>query len=225
MDNEQLRVLIGGGGWLRVAVMSLRPGSLGALDDTAVGAAVRARAEIGADGRVTIVELRYSATHGLTNDVQRRFPFPRLEWAVNLPSLVEALAASIGRGRGPGDPVPIPPPDELARPLGAHTWVFDNGTVAADIPLQSRSADLVLRPLPESKPRLRDLKRWTGRRPDEFYRQVARVFAAAAAAEPRPAVRIAEANRVPVTTVHRWIKEARRRGLTPPSRAPGGAQP
>jgi transposase len=38
-----------------------------------------------------------------------------------------------------------------------------------------------------------------------------------------PAQTIAEANGVPVTTVHRWIREARRRGSLPPARGKGQA--
>ncbi len=34
----------------------------------------------------------------------------------------------------------------------------------------------------------------------------------------RPAVELAEVNGVPVTTAHRWVKEARRRGFLPPGR-------
>lgn len=52
-----------------------------------------------------------------------------------------------------------------------------------------------------------------GRKPDDFYEEVARVFAAAGLRVRGPAAAIAEANNVPTTTVHRWLKEAKRRGL------------
>ena len=48
---------------------------------------------------------------------------------------------------------------------------------------------------------------------DDFYRDVAKKYSAAARAYRRPAKQIAEANGVPVATVHRWVKEARRRGF------------
>ncbi len=56
-----------------------------------------------------------------------------------------------------------------------------------------------------------------GPRPDSFYEQVAEVFARAAAMSISPAIDVAEANGVPVTTVHRWVKEARRRGVMSPA--------
>lgn len=49
--------------------------------------------------------------------------------------------------------------------------------------------------------------------PDDFYRDVARVFFSALAGSPDPARSIAEANGVETTRVHRWIKEARRRQI------------
>lgn len=52
------------------------------------------------------------------------------------------------------------------------------------------------------------------RRPDTFYRRVVELHSyLAAEGSGRPAAEIAEANDVPVTTVHRWMKEARQRGL------------
>jgi hypothetical protein len=53
-------------------------------------------------------------------------------------------------------------------------------------------------------------------KPDKFYRQVADRFAYLATVSKRPATDLAAANDVPATTVHRWVKEARRRGLLPP---------
>jgi hypothetical protein len=54
------------------------------------------------------------------------------------------------------------------------------------------------------------------RKPDGFYRQVAATYSALAALSPRPAAELAEANNVPASTVHRWVKEARRRGFLAP---------
>jgi hypothetical protein len=52
------------------------------------------------------------------------------------------------------------------------------------------------------------------KRPDSFYKRVAELYSALAAnGSRRPASEIAEANDIQVTTVHRWIKEARRRDL------------
>lgn len=60
------------------------------------------------------------------------------------------------------------------------------------------------------------------KRPDSFYRQVAERFQWLAERGSQPAKELAAANDVPVTTVHRWIKEARRRGILPPVRRGDG---
>jgi hypothetical protein len=52
-------------------------------------------------------------------------------------------------------------------------------------------------------------------KPNEFYVRVADAFAGLSATSPRPAVELATANAVPVTTVHGWVAEARRRGFLP----------
>jgi hypothetical protein len=61
-----------------------------------------------------------------------------------------------------------------------------------------------------------------GGRADEFYAAVAGVYRELAQNSPRPVIELAEANDVPVTTAHRWIKEARKRGYLGPGR-PGKA--
>jgi hypothetical protein len=55
-----------------------------------------------------------------------------------------------------------------------------------------------------------------GPKPDSFYQQVAKVYGHLARGSNRPAVELAEVNGVPVTTAHRWVKEARRRGFLAP---------
>ncbi len=71
------------------------------------------------------------------------------------------------------------------------------------------------------RPPSRGIKDPGGRRkPDAFYADVARVFLATASVSNRPAQELAEANNVPPTTVHRWLKEAKARGLL---RLPGAA--
>jgi hypothetical protein len=53
---------------------------------------------------------------------------------------------------------------------------------------------------------------------DIFYQQVAEVYLELAQGSHRPASDIADSHGVPVTTAHRWVKEARRRGFLPPGR-------
>lgn len=54
--------------------------------------------------------------------------------------------------------------------------------------------------------------------PDEFYPLVARAYLEYAPQTRAPAKEIAAEASVPITTVHRWIREARRRGFLPPGR-------
>jgi hypothetical protein len=73
-------------------------------------------------------------------------------------------------------------------------------------------------PARPSKPPLRFNMPEGRRKPDAFYERVARAYMwlSTWGGSRRPAAQIAEVNQVPATTVHRWIKEARRRGLLPP---------
>lgn len=52
----------------------------------------------------------------------------------------------------------------------------------------------------------------TRRYPDEFYAQVAEIFNYQSTRSSHPALDISRANDVAVTVVHRWVKEAKRRG-------------
>lgn len=56
----------------------------------------------------------------------------------------------------------------------------------------------------------------TGKKPDDFYRQVAAAYEFLARTTRAPAAEIARKNRVPLTTAHRWVREARVRALLPP---------
>jgi hypothetical protein len=57
-----------------------------------------------------------------------------------------------------------------------------------------------------------------GRKPDWFYQEVANQYSRLVAASNRPAAEMAEIHGIPITTVHRWVKEARRRGFLGPGR-------
>jgi hypothetical protein len=79
----------------------------------------------------------------------------------------------------------------------------------AQLELQVHSADRprLTRPTPDIEP-------------DEFYKQVAAAYREYALQSRSPAKQIAAeaGSDVPVTTAHRWIREARRRGFLPPIR-------
>jgi len=57
-----------------------------------------------------------------------------------------------------------------------------------------------------------------GRKPDWFYQEVANQYGHLVATSNRPAAEMAEIHGLPITTVHRWVKEARRRGFLGPGR-------
>jgi len=59
-------------------------------------------------------------------------------------------------------------------------------------------------------------------RPDRFYADIAAEYQDQTRRSRRPAADLADRHGVPVSTAHRWIKEARRRGLLAPGR-PGKA--
>jgi hypothetical protein len=62
------------------------------------------------------------------------------------------------------------------------------------------------------------LSRPDGSDPETFYRLVASAYNQYAQEVRAPAKAIAEEAGVPVSTVHRWVREARRRGFMPPGR-------
>jgi hypothetical protein len=74
---------------------------------------------------------------------------------------------------------------------------------------KARVAELALQQEPP-------LGRPDGSDPDAFYRRVADHYHWHASGSSRPVADMAEAAKVPVTTVHRWVREARRRGFLPP---------
>lgn len=60
------------------------------------------------------------------------------------------------------------------------------------------------------------LTRPSGTDPDAFYQAVAEAYREYAAVTKAAAARIADEADVPVTTAHRWVREARRRNFLPP---------
>jgi hypothetical protein len=225
---DELTFILGHGGWLRVSVMDLPI-------EVRIGAAVEP------DGRVTIREVnitpiqlqagvavradgRFTADvredeSVLTADLLRRVPLPQIEAGLNIPPLPDLIARSIERA------------PELG-PMIANTWsrrfpplAGDEAAVTMFGGLEGLIAiypsEIVVATVPTKDPDLtvpHESRGTGGKLPDDFYRQVADAWSAAAASGPRPAVRLADANKVPVTTAHRWVKEARRRGFLPPGR-------
>ncbi|MEU4235110.1 hypothetical protein AB0F17_63490 [Nonomuraea sp. NPDC026600] len=97
----------------------------------------------------------------------------------------------------------------------------DDGLTLGEIRGQAygvHSGSTIFAAHPDYTPDRQPLRRPDGSDPDTFYQEVAQAYRSAAMESQRPAAVLAEEAGVPVTTVHRWIREARRRGSLPPGR-------
>lgn len=177
-----------------------------------LAATVHVRVVADAGGRLGLAELRIVGEP--TSELLRAIPVGRIEAAANAQLTVVDDAVTPGsvraheRRRTAGRPGPNGRPDRNgganAEP-GAGTWAdADPGGWAAPGPGRAAGA-----------PR-------TQGRPDRFYAEIADAYRHLAPSSRRPAGELAARYDVPVTTVHRWVKEARRRGFLAPGR-PGKA--
>lgn len=166
--------------------------------DTEFAPLVSARFAEGAGGRLELVELHMGRGGAITGEILRRVNPGRLEAAANSPDVAAELRLRISQGKGSSSAghrflEAIEPKDSVPE---------------SEIPSMTPSIRLAV---PEAR-----------KKPDEFYRSVAASFAFLSRQSEQPARDLAEANEVPVTTVHRWVKEARRRGLLAPARRSEG---
>lgn len=156
-------------------------------------ATVLVRIAPGCDGRLLLAGLRVEGTP--TAELLRAIPVGRIEAVANaqLTTVDDAVVPAVVARRSH-------PHAAAADPRG---WEITDPRRALDRPRHDR---------PPSEP--------AGRRgrPDTFYERVAHEYLRLAQTSPRPATDLAEAHGVPVTTAHRWIKEARRRRFLPPGR-------
>lgn len=116
--------------------------------------------------------------------------------------IVAALILDLLDSTAPEDAVP-----SAAKWLLEDETADDSATTLGD--LRQRSAS------PVRAPKRRLLGRPDGS--DTFYVRFAKAYASAAVESSKPAMALAAENDVPVETVRRWIKEARRRGHLPPA--------
>ncbi|MGI5246000.1 hypothetical protein [Dactylosporangium sp. CA-139066] len=160
-------------------------------DEPPLAGTVLVRVGVGPGGRLVLTGLRIEGTPSA--ELLRAIPVGRIEAAANAQlTAVEAVrgTAAVVNTR----PRPVAPP--VAEDVG---WEMTEPALA------------VARAAPGGATRMRG-------RPDVFYRQVADVYLTYAQASPRPACDLADERGVPVSTAHRWVKEARRRGFLPPGR-------
>lgn len=125
-------------------------------------------------------------------------PMSRIEAQVNAPGLRDRLVESFQAGK-----------------LSLEDAAFLYRSMTTEQPMESTARRARRRSLRLVIPTTR-------RYPDGFYDRLAEVYGDLATEGRRPAAAIAEANGVPVSQVHGWIKEARRRGSLSPGR-PGRA--
>ncbi len=122
----------------------------------------------------------------------RRLPLGRIDAAVNRPSVQHLVE------------VALPPHDE-------------DYAKAIYEPVPDGRHFGLSRAVPVKGPVLRMEQPTAVRRPDVFYTDVADRFLWLLSIGEQPAQQLAEANGVPISTVHRWVKEARVRRLLPAS--------
>jgi hypothetical protein len=140
------------------------------------------------EGRLRVCEVYAGSEEGLTARGLRETPLGWVEAAVNRPEGREILEA------GMEGPEPELRPGAPFKTVG---------------PEQMRRRPRVYLGLTIPKARPYD---------SHFYSRVGWLYRELAERGRRPAAEIAEANGVPVSTVHGWIREARRRGFLPPAR-------
>lgn len=159
--------------------------------DPPLAGTVQVRVGVSAGGRLVLTGLRIDGIP--TAELLRAIPVGRIEASANAQLAVVA------------EPIGTPPVvNTRRRPVAPP--------VAADVGWETVEPALaVARSASAPEVRLRG-------RPDLFYRQVADVYLDFAQASARPACDLADKHGVPVSTAHRWVKEARRRGFLPPGR-------
>jgi len=159
-----------------------------------VAGAIRVRFAMGESGRLEPAEMHLEGHPTVTSSLLRKYSISHLESFANghnrqeLVARVEATGKKVERTT-----------DRWLDSIGGH--------------FEIRLSEELIKRVRRSALRLNvpnDLKK-----PDKFYKHVADLYMALTdSGSRRPAQEIADANEnLEVTTVHRWIKEARRRGV------------
>ena len=157
----------------------------------------------------------------LSSEVMRSLPVSRIESSVNNPRQKDLLES---RREHP------------SINLEAAAWYFDREWSADDEPKHWAHEMLLAeagerrrppRPKRTKKPFVSTSEEWaagsalistpeTDAYPEEFYKLVAQKYSALSLSTRGPAKFIAEANNIPVSTVYRWIRKARKLGFLAP---------
>lgn len=205
--------------------IDVRPGGWFRLRERAGGPSIYLHYAIAGPAGQERIDLRAvvmlaRGDEALSGRIWRRLPLSQLEMMLSLTLL--------------GDPLPTE--------NGPHTQAqardaFTAGVDAFETDVKAPTLDtldqyfeatediatMYFNPMPSGmlvsdKGRIPQIKAPEGRLTDDFLRDVADVYRWATDAQQAPAPAIAELADVPVRTVHRWVYEARKRGILPPAR-------
>jgi hypothetical protein len=147
-------------------------------------------------GRLFICDLRVARSDGISTVTLRGLALGQIEAQANSPENLPVLRAIIR----------APRPDEVISDERFWAERAAAGPVPLEAPPELRRLFGLL-DIPKSK-----------KYPDDFYREVASIYSALAKQRRDPAQELATRNKVEATTVHRWLREARRRGFLAPGR-------
>jgi hypothetical protein len=185
-----------------------RPGGWGRVRGDGVTVYLRLGSEGGARPRLHIDMATVSTDGPLTEAMWRSVPLAEVE--MHLAVLSGVSAPDIDRAMA-----------ELAKPVEIHGYSPEAleryFAETAPLPIQGHIPGRTTvggAPLGE---RIKLAKPASGRLTDEFLRDLAALYLTTVEAGKAPAPAIAGIANVPVRTVHRWVAEARRRGILPPA--------
>jgi hypothetical protein len=179
--------------------------NLPAVEDIDKGVWVQVVEDLARGGRLIVRSLWVELMDGVTGRALDSVRLGSIEAALNAPGVAERLRQRVPTVTAQEQHAPshvrlpnLPSLLELAPPVMGERLGRQRGGL-----------------------RVRGAGTQEGKRPDDFYRRVAEIFSTQSTQSRHPAVDIANANDVEVSTVHRWLKEARRRGLLAPSNREG----
>lgn len=162
--------------------------------DPNLGREVWLRVTEGKDGRWSVTDMHWPGARPIRTEDLRKVPIGKIEAFCNLPEIVEVLHSKMS-----ANPKTL---EQIARKS-----VVAVNVVNREIQQRRAVQRITKLRIPDERPY-----------PSEFYAQVAAIYSDLSAAVRNPAIEFSEKANVPLSTVHRWIKEARARGELLPSR-------
>jgi transposase-like protein len=176
------------------------------------------RVEEREDGRLRIVELWCADPSGLSGALLRDLPLGAWEAEMNSPAIAGLLREHLHKD--PDDYYDLTEMlyDQDSLPGYVDADYQDVDERSLEFRFQSGTSYAVAIAVP---PELKLESSSRGKRPDQFYYEVAAAYSWLAGRVRRPAKELATINGVPESTIHRWVKEARRRQLLGPGRRLG----